>query len=455
MNKSIDKLAKIFKEKNAELYLVGGAVRDIVLEQIPHDYDFATNLIPEQTKELLAKNNIFYTNVGEQYGTIVAHIDGEEYEITTYRKDKDYEDGRHPSEITYASNIVEDLSRRDFTMNAMAKDMFSGEIIDPFNGQEDLKRKQLRFVGDAQQRIEEDALRILRAIRFAIKYDLSIDSKTEGLLKENAPTLSNVSWERKGQELAKILECNKPISKVFKAMPEVVYEIIPELKPCFYCSQVNPYHKHNVYDHILEVVDASDTNKFEIKMAALLHDIGKPVVKTIGDDLYEHFKGHPVESKRIAEDVLKRLKYPKKVSNYIETLVEIHDINFFQTEKQLNRAIYNYGEDIMKDLVILQKADLSDHIIPPDMSEQKKAAWFTSQEKIEEMFKNIKSKHNTLTTKGLALNGYDFMQMGYVGAEIGEIQRYLLDAVLDEKVDNMREDLIAFLLSEREEEIDR
>lgn len=443
------KIAEILRKNGYESYIVGGAVRDFVLGQVPHDIDFATNATPDEIENVMKKAGVFTTDVGKKFGTIVAYLDGEEFEITTYRKDGAILDGRHPDGVTYAKTIEEDLSRRDFTMNAMAMNPFTKEIVDPFGGRVDLKGKRLRFVGDTEDRINEDALRIARAVRFAIKYGLNISLEDEKTIKENASLMKNVSKERKTDELKKILTCGGKIAPLFERMPEVMLQIVPELKPTVGCTQINPYHHHDVYNHILSTVDGVESNKFEIKLAALLHDIGKPDCKmTVEEsyDEYEHFLGHPSKSKEICEDVFSNsLIVTKKERDLVTLLVEHHDTNYFQTEKQLKKAIAKFGEPFLRDLVVLQYADMIDHIIPPDMTEERKRKWYTPQDEIEEMFKSINSKANCFSLRDLEVKGNDLKDLGYEGKEIGDTLKLMLDAVIEEKVENNREALLKFL----------
>lgn len=441
-------IASALKDSGYEVFVVGGAVRDYILGETPHDIDFATNATPEKIEECMKRNGIFTTDVGKKYGTIVAYADGEEFEITTYRKEQGYEDGRHP-DVTYAQSIEEDLSRRDFTMNAMAMDPFTEEIIDPFGGMEDIKERVLSFVGNAEDRIREDGLRIMRALRFSIKYGLSITKEDEAVLKRNAHLMDNISKERKTEELKKILTCNKPVASKFLTFPELLFKIIPELEPTYRCSQVNKYHYHDVFEHTLSVVDLADTNKFEIKLACLLHDIGKPSTKVPVEesrDGYEHFYGHPQVSARIAKEVFENnLVLTNKERELVLSLVEHHDTNFFQTEKQLRKAIAKFGELFLRDLIVLQAADVADHIIPPDMTEERKRRWHTPAEEIEAMFESIHKKNTCFSLKDLAVKGNDLIELGYSGPEIGKVLKEMLELVVEEALPNEKGALLQYI----------
>lgn len=446
------KVASSLKKNGYEVFVVGGAVRDFCLGVTPHDIDFATNATPDEIEKCMEDCGIFTTDVGKKYGTIVAHLGGEEFEVTTYRKEQGYADGRHP-EVTYASTIEEDLSRRDFTMNAMAMDPFSGEITDPFDGMEDIRAKVLSFVGNTKDRITEDSLRIVRALRFAVKYNLSLTEKDKSIIKENVDLMKNLSKERKTEELKKILTCNKLVKDVFLEFSEVLFQIVPELEPTYNCSQKNKYHQHDVYEHILSVVDFADTDKFEIKLACLLHDIGKPASKVSVEDSkdgFEHFYGHPKVSAKIAEQVFENsLVLTNKEKELVLSLVEHHDTNFFQTEKQLRKAIVKFGEPFLRDLVVLQSADMADHVIPPDMTEEKKRKWHIPNEEIEAMFDNIHKKSNCFSLRDLAVKGNDLVELGYEGPEIGATLKEMLNLVAEESLPNERDALLQYAESEK------
>lgn len=441
--KSAMKIAYTLKNAGYEVYVVGGAVRDFCLGLKPHDIDFATNATPDEIEKTLKDAKIPFTSVGKKFGTIVGRLD-DEYEITTYRNDGSSMDGRHPDEVTFASTIEDDLSRRDFTMNAMAFDPFTKEIIDPFGGMEDMRAKVLAFVGNTEDRIREDGLRMMRALRFSIKYGLDITKEDEVILKSNAHLMDNISKERKTDELRKILTCGKPIAEKFATFPELVFKVVPELEPTYKCSQINKYHKHDVYEHILHTVDLVEGSKFEIKLAALLHDIGKPATKAVGDDGYEHFFRHPGKSKQISEEVFaKSLVVPNNEKELVLNLVEHHDTNFFLTEKQLRRTIAKYGEDFLHDLLVLQTADRLDHVMPPDMSEEKKRAWFVPMDEINAMFDKIHNEKPRMSLRDLSVKGKDLLELGYKGEEIGRTLKEMLSAVIDGTILNNKEELIA------------
>ena len=439
------KIATVLKNAGYESYLVGGAVRDYLLGLDPHDIDFATNATPDEIEQCLNKANIRFTNVGKRFGTIVGKIGDEEYEITSYRQDGASLDGRHPESITYAKTIQEDLSRRDFTMNAMALNPFTLELIDPFFGIQDMQNNVLRFVGNSNDRIKEDGLRILRAIRFAIKYELELSEEDKMALKANVTKLDNISKERKTEELFKILTNGHPISPLFLELPEILFQIIPELKETYRCEQKTKHHHHDVYEHILATTDGVKSNKFEIKLAALLHDIGKPQTKLLAKDSpdgYDHFYGHSAVSARICQNVFQNdLIVSNQSKNLILGLVEHHDKDFFHTEKQLKRGIAKFGEPFLQDMMELQEADRNDHSFYSLASQEKQK----NREAVEQMFEQLHEQEICFSLKDLAVNGSDLLAFGMQGPEIGSTLNAMLQAVLNDEVPNQKEDLLTYL----------
>ena len=326
-------------EKGYEAYLVGGCVRDSLLGKTPKDWDICTSATPEQTIEVLKSNKYKFHTVGIEFGTVTALMrqrkinescivsEKEEYEITTFRKDGTYTDNRRPNEVELITDLVLDLSRRDFTINAMAYDPINKILINIFNGYEHLKEGKLVAVGEADKRFKEDALRILRALRFAIILGLEIEENTDNAIKDNYTLLYNVSYERITSELEKILTSGEPIWEYFMRYDYIIGQIIPEMRPCFKFDQNNKYHIHDVYEHILYVVDACKSNKFEIKLAALLHDIGKPAAYVEDENGWGHFYDHPEISYELTLGIIKnRLRLTKEQAERVSTLVKYHDI---------------------------------------------------------------------------------------------------------------------------------
>ena len=435
-------LSDLFQKNHYDLYLVGGCVRDHLLNpsNAPHDWDMCTNARPNEMLEMFRKERYAINPSGIKFGTVSVLLGRTEYEITTFRKDGSYSDGRHPDAVNFCTNIEEDLSRRDFTINAMAYDLLNEELIDPFNGQLDLQNRMIRTVNDPNMRFKEDALRIVRALRFSIRYQFKIDRETEQSMIQNVELLQNVSKERITAELEKMLTCGMPIFDAFVELHEVVFIMIPELEPCFKFWQNNKYHKHDVYEHILAVVDACDTNDFVIKLAALYHDIGKPDAYSVDDEGHGHFYGHPEVSCEIfLRSAKENLRLTKDEYERCALLVRKHDMELFASEKCAHKMIVNYGIDFVRDFLVLKRADISDHIFP----NEKKPGWFYVDD-FERAVEAVLEKESVFGLKDLDVNGKDLMKELNMkpGKEIGTLLQALLDAVLEEKVSNDKESLL-------------
>lgn len=442
---AVKELNKMFTERGHELYLVGGCVRDYLMGKEPHDYDMCTSAFPTETIETLTANGISYTAKGIAFGTVVAVIDGEEYEITTYREDALYKDKRHPDSVSFVRDINSDLSRRDFTINAMAMNITTGEIVDPFDGKKDLENKIIKSVRDPYLRFDEDGLRILRAMRFAIKFGFEIEEETKQAMHENVMDLEFVSKERVTEEFRKTLTLNKPISSIFMEFNDIVSYLIPEIKECVGFNQNNKYHKHDVYEHLLAVTDLADTNKFEIKMAALLHDIGKPKSYVVGEDGYGHFYGHPAVSKEMCVDLLKNdFRLTREETALILNLVEFHDEYIASTKKSVKKFIAKHGKDFLDDWFILKNADFNDHII--DKSNVP-SNWYTDISIIKEFERQLEEEENCFSLKDLAVNGNDVKEVLGLkdGKEVGKALNRLFEMVLNDEVENTKDALLGVL----------
>jgi tRNA nucleotidyltransferase (CCA-adding enzyme) len=452
--KDIIWITKALQKQGFSCYLVGGCVRDYIRKEEPHDYDFCTNAKPDEIIRVLKENHIPYHAEGIDYGTVVANINGTDYEITTYRKEQSYSDGRHPDSVIFADDIKEDLSRRDFTVNAIAYDIKTKQFVDPFSGISDIRQGVLRCVGEADARIQEDGLRILRALRFAIKYDMKMDDSLKSAIHHNISMLDKVSKERITEELRKILTCNRPVTSVFQEFSDVIVHIMPELVKTVGFGQNNKYHKHDVYEHILAVVDNCQTNTFEIKLAALLHDIGKPDTCTLGEDGCNHFYGHAKESVKISRQVFQNdLVLTRTERERVLELIEAHDNHVASTEKSVKRFLAKHGLDFMYNWMILRQADMDDHIYP----DKKNPNFYTDIPKITEILSVLKDKENCFSVKDLAINGNDLMKEFDIPPSplIGQILNQLLDAVLDEEVANEKQDLLCMaedVMNEKENE---
>ena len=424
--------------RNYECHLVGGCVRDALLGEVPHDYDLCTNANPDVVQDLLKKTGIRSSSVGIQYGTVVALLNQDQYEITTYRTESEYSDGRHPDKVEFSKNINADLARRDFTINAIAFDLDNNTIVDPYNGKEDLQNKVIRMVGNPNERIKEDPLRILRGLRFAIRYGFSIEDKTKEAFLNNKHLLSFVSKERVTKEFKKIFSYNKPIAPVFLEYASIIFEIIPEMQPCYKFEQNNKYHQHDVYEHLLHVVDGCDTDKFEIKLAALLHDIGKPASYVTDEQGNGHFYGHANVSYEMSKEILsKDFRVTVQEREELLLLIREHDHEMPITTKSMRKFVSEYGEDFINDWLILKKGDVSDHL-NPDLGRSLSDKYSL----MLETYQNFIENESRFSLKDLNVNGIDMISLGLKGSAIGKTLNHLLDNVINEVISNNHDDLL-------------
>lgn len=416
-----------------EAYAVGGCIRDSILGREPNDWDITTSATPEQVKALFRRT----IDTGIQHGTVTVMLDKEGFEVTTYRIDGEYEDSRHPKEVIFTPNLVEDLKRRDFTINAMAYNDEAG-LVDIFDGMGDIERGIIRCVGDPMERFTEDALRILRAIRFSAQLGYSIEENTKAAITRLVPNLRNISAERIQVELTKLLTSPHP------DYMEVVYEtgvsaiILPELDICMKTEQNHKHHCMSVGKHILCSLTYVPADK-NLRLAALLHDIGKPATLTIDEKGITHFYGHPKVSGEMARDILKRLRFDNDTIQVVSRLVEYHHcgIGVVPEMKRVRRAINKMGEDIFPLYLQLWYADI--------MAQSE----YNRDEKLEairlwkEMYEEIKEKHQCISLKTLAVTGGDLIALGMKpGKELGDTLKELLEYVLDYPEGNTRENLL-------------
>lgn len=422
-----------------DAYLVGGCVRDLVLGKQPHDYDICTSLLPHKTINVLEQCGYRYTSVGIVFGTVVAiGKDSEEYEITTFRRDAATSGKHRPDVVEFSRDVEQDLSRRDFTINAMALNTYSGKILDFFGGINDIKNKVIRAVGDPNVRMQEDPLRILRALRFAITLGFDIEDETFKAMEANRKLLDNVSKERITAEFRKIFASGLPVRPMFLKCNKIIAQIIPEIKPCIRFNQNNRYHTHDVYEHTLYVVDYCHTTDFEIKMAALFHDIGKPDAYVVDELGYGHFYGHPAmsaEKSKLA--LIKDFKLTCEEFENIITLIEYHDIEVASTTKSVKKAINKIGVELIKKWFILKQADRDDHIYPDSRH-------FMDVPRLKELYEQILSEKQCFDKKDLNINGDDIIKELKIkpGKQIGFIINTLLDEVMNEELNNEYKDLL-------------
>ena len=449
----VKKIFNIFDREWTPIYLVGGCVRDMLLGTTPKDYDFTVETPPENIENILRLYHIPFNAMSAKYGTIIARINGEDYEITSTRKEADYVDNRHPEEVIFGVSIEEDLKRRDFTINAMAMDS-KGNIIDSFDGNKcfDLENHLIKTVGNPETRFKEDPLRIMRALRFTITKGFQLDAATQKAMVDCKDMLNNISTERITAELRKILTAGVDIQPYFanSDMMKIIKVIIPELEPCMHFEQHNKYHHQDVYNHILSVVDNCKTDKFEVKLAALLHDIGKPQTYVTDAEGWGHFYGHAKVSRDIAETVIdERLSLTAREKDLVLALVEHHDMEVHVTEKCARRMLNKFDRDFLSDFCILRQADRDDHVnLDPNRPLVNLNEFMAAVD--EEIKKNTAVK-----VSDLAVRGNDLMDTFHIsGPTVGQTLKALLDAVMDEKVTNDKDMLLAFAAQYLEKDTD-
>lgn len=435
MPANVHYLLDILEEDGYEAYIVGGCVRDSFLDKQPNDWDICTSAKPEEVIELLeCYDDIEVILTGLKHGTITAHIKGENYEITTYRVDGDYTDNRRPDTVVFVDDITEDLARRDFTINAMAYSDFTG-LVDPFGGYGDLDDKLIRCVRNPDDRFQEDALRILRALRFASTYGFRIEEKTAAAIHRHKDLLKNISAERIQSELTKML-CGRGVLDILLEYKDVMAVIIPELEPCIGFEQNNPYHVYDIYDHIAHAVANYRGPDISIKMALLLHDVGKPECYS-EDENGGHFYGHSVPSMRIAKDVMDRLKFDNKTKQEVVDLVLYHDADIYPGTRSVKRWLNKIGYEMLDKLINIKGADNGAH------SEMAQIALPWRFFEIRRIASDIMNEQQCFQIKDLAINGHDVIGLGIeAGPTVGKVINHLLDMVLDEEIENDHESLM-------------
>ena len=411
-------------------YAVGGCVRDSLLGLIPADYDLCTDAKPEDICKVFAAHQLLHH--GQKHGTIGVVLEGQVFEITTFRTEGGYEDARHPGWVAFVPNVEEDLARRDFTVNAMAYNPKTG-YMDPFGGREDLQNQILRTVGDPRARFQEDALRILRGARFSARFRLMPEPATLEAMKELAPLLDKIARERVFEELCKLLIA--ATAEDLLTFVPLLTQVIPELGPSVGFQQHTPYHRYDVFTHIAHVVEAVPKN-LPLRWAALLHDSGKPKTFTRDENGRGHFKGHANISQEIADAILLRLKAPTILRQQVTELIGQHMTRLEPDKKLLRRRLGKLGQEQLEQLLLLQKADMGSK----GTGKEENMAQF---DQIQALLEEVLAEDACFSIKDLAINGRDLQQVGFVpGPEIGKCLNRLLEQVQDETLSNERDILL-------------
>ncbi|MBQ3670896.1 MAG: HD domain-containing protein [Treponema sp.] len=449
----LKKMNDIFESNGFEAFLVGGAVRDMILGKNASDWDVATNAHPTDVQRIFHK----VIPTGIAHGTVTVHLFGKEIEVTTYRCDHNYSDGRHPDSVTFAASIEDDLSRRDFTMNAIAASLKDGRIVDPFDGKGDIKHKIIRTVGAARERFLEDGLRPIRALRFSAQLNFSIEDETYAAIKipEVQEKIQSISIERFRDELEKILRSDEPSSALHRMEDTGILKMfIPELAECRGCTQadIRGFHEFDVLDHNFYACDGAPKDNDVVRLAALFHDIGKKDARTV--EMYEnpknsgnfveivHFHKHEIYSAEKTGPILFRLKFPNAVINKVVHLIKNH-MFFFNDEwsdAAVRRFIVRIGRDNIRDLIDLWAADMYGmHRTPVVHGSKTEENIILLQERI----RAVDAENSALSLKDLKVNGNDLMKIGIpAGKKLGYILNELFQCVLDDPEMNEREKLL-------------
>lgn len=423
---NVDKILTMLNNAGYEAFAVGGCVRDAMLGIEPNDWDITTSAQPAEIKEVFSSCRTI--DIGEAHGTIGVLIDDVVYEITTYRIDGDYADKRHPDSVSFAKTIEEDLSRRDFTVNAMAYNNEKG-IVDPFNGQADLKYKALRCVGDPDTRFNEDALRILRGLRFASVYNFGIESKTAASIIRNRLLLNDISEERIASEFNKLL-CGDNVKYILSRYKDVFSVFFPEIVSTFDFAQNTPHHNKTVWRHITASVSFIEPDEL-LRLVMFLHDVGKPLALRTDSKGIDHFKGHNHFGAVLAKNALERLKYPRKNIDDVCVLIEYHDVRFNEDKRKIKHVLNIIGKENFERLLKIQLADIK------AQSMYKRESKLRDHELAKQAFREITDNNECYSLQSLAINGSDLIHLGITdGKSIGFILDNLLDEVINETLEN-------------------
>ena len=416
-----------------EAYIVGGCVRDSLLGRTPNDWDITTNATPDEMKACFADFRVIETGI--RHGTLTVIVDGAQLEITTYRNDGEYLDNRHPVQVTFSKKIEDDLSRRDFTVNAMAYHPQKG-LVDLFGGREDLQAKVIRCVGDAKTRFEEDGLRILRAIRFAAVLDFDISEDTANAIHACRDLLLGIAAERVREEFCKLI-CGRGAVRILRAYIDVIAVFLPELERCVGFAQNTKYHCYDVFEHTLQAVALCESDDLITRLGVLLHDIGKPLCYT-EDEQGGHFKGHAPVGVELTRSILSRLRFDNETVHRMELLVEWHDIPLSAEKKRVKRLMQKISDADILRLLEIKRCDRLAHApdyreLPPEL------------ELIPAIMDEIRTEDACLSLRTLAVGGDDLMALGIPkGKAVGQMLQTLLDEVIEERLPNEKEALIAF-----------
>ena len=429
---SVREVLRSLQDRGYEAWCVGGAVRDRLLGREPGDWDVTTSALPEETMAVFGDRAI---PTGIKHGTITVRTDRGPVETTTFRVDGDYRDHRRPEEVTFTRSLEEDLKRRDFAVNAMALGL-TGELRDPFGGQADLKAGILRCVGEPDRRFQEDALRILRGLRFAATLGFTLDPETGAAIRRNRELLGEIAAERIWAEVSRLL-CGPRAAAVLRAYPEVFGVFWPELLPMVGFDHRNFHHIYDVWEHTLHALEAVPGDLI-LRLTMLFHDIGKPDCFSLDENGLGHFYGHPARSAQLADELLRRLRCDNETRETVVRLVDWHDRPIALTEQGVARALRRLGERDLRRLIQVKRAD----------NLAQAPAYWTRQQELdlgEQLLEQVLAQNACFSLKQLAVNGRDLLALGLRGPAIGETLEALLNRVVDGELPNDREALLKSL----------
>lgn len=420
-------IIKNLQRHGYDAYAVGGCVRDSILNRKPEDWDITTSAKPEQVKRIFRRT----VDTGIEHGTVTVLIGKDGFEVTTYRVDGLYEDGRHPKEVTFTSRLEEDLKRRDFTINAMAYND-DERLVDAFGGMRDLNYHLIRCVGDPKERFSEDALRILRAVRFSAQLAFPIEPETAEAIKSLAPNLEKISAERIQAELVKLLVSDHPERIQDACELGITKVVLPEWDDMVGVKQNTPHHKYDVAAHTVHALQNVKNDKV-LRLTMLFHDMGKPVMKTTDENGRDHFKGHAIASEQIAKTVMKRLKFDNDTIRKVTKLVAYHDYRMEPTGANVRRAMHEIGVELFPYYLAVQLADTK------AQSSYERRGKLENIIQIRELYRNALRNKECVTLKDLAVTGTDLINLGIApGKELGTLLNELLDMVIEDPAWNQK-----------------
>lgn len=418
-------------ESGYQAYAVGGCIRDSILGRSPEDWDITTSAKPHEVKALFPKT----IDTGLKHGTVTVMLQREGFEVTTYRVDGAYEDYRHPKEVLFTPDLTEDLKRRDFTMNAMAYSPADG-LVDVFGGMKDLKRGVIRCVGDPRQRFGEDALRMMRAVRFAAQLGFWVEDATKDAVRELAGSLCHISAERIQAELTKLLMSGHPEEMRELYRLGITAVVLPEFDGMMRTKQDNPHHAYTVGEHTIRALLHTPCEKV-LRLAVLFHDVAKPACRERGEDGRDHFYGHPEKGSKMAEGILRRLKFDNDTVSKVCRLIRWHDDNPPLLEQEVRRAVVRIGQEAFPAFFAVKRADI---LAQSDYKREEKLAYL---KEYELLYNRILGQKDCLTLKELAVNGGDLIAAGFApGPGLGKALNRLLEIVLEDPGKNEKEYLL-------------